>query len=99
MRTRNILGTAVVLALLSGGLAAGAAFATTEYPAEGGTWNYGVTATYVYSNYYLGSRTHKSTACSNAGCAYSGWVSAGSTSYATMSPSTLGGNTAYYNVR
>lgn len=99
MRKRNILGTAAVLALLGGGLSAGAAFATTEYPPEGGTWDYGVTPLYVYSNYYHGTRTHKSTACSNAGCAYSGWVSAGSTSYATMNPSTFGGNEAFYDVR
>ncbi|MGL4340436.1 MAG: lactococcin 972 family bacteriocin [Rhodoglobus sp.] len=99
MGIRRIFGTAAVAAVLGTGLASGAAFATTEYPFEGGTWEYGTTFTHVYSNYFLASRDHKSTACSNAGCAYSGWVGPGSTSYASMFPSTFGGNEAFYDLR
>lgn len=99
MKKRTIIGTISSVALASSLLTAGAAFATTVYPPEGGTWSYGVqpTAT-VYSNYYHGSLTHGSTACNGyPACTRSADRPAGTTSYASRVP-TLWGNTAYYRI-
>jgi hypothetical protein len=82
------------------------ASATTEYP-SGGTWIYGVysggewgTGSTVRSDYYHGSRTHRSTACNgNGACTYQSWKSATVWSYARYAPATYSGNTAYWDVQ
>lgn len=98
----SIVGIVLASALAVGGAAA-AANATTAYPPEGGTWNYGVraggiygTVGEVYSEYYHQSQTHKSTACANGVCTYSGWYGAGSTSVAKRMQQSP--NTAFYDV-
>lgn len=89
------VGVAAGLALGGGGVAN----ATTTYPSEGGTWDYGVDywVMKTWSNYYHPSRVHHSTACSASACTQSGWVPAGYWSNASRL-ATWGGNTAYYNV-
>ncbi len=93
----------VAVALMVGGLGVTAASATTVYPPEGGTWNYGVraggvygTRGEVYSEYKVG-RVHRSKACG-------AWCDGGAIWYspniwsparAMAAPS---GNTAFYNV-
>jgi lactococcin 972 family bacteriocin len=53
-------GVALTAALVLGG--ATAAFATTNYPSQGGTWTYGLSTGLIspYSNYYHGSKCHGS---------------------------------------
>ncbi|MGH1525562.1 lactococcin 972 family bacteriocin [Leifsonia sp. L25] len=92
--TKAVASTAVAGALLVGGATAAQA---TSVSVEGGTWNYGVTGKYTYSDYLHKSRTHKSTAC-GAGCAYASWTSPGAWSKA-QAISAIGGNTAYYDVK
>lgn len=94
-------GALVVGALVLGTAAsAGAITTSTEI---GGTWSYGTcqggacgTGGIVYSYFYHDDQTHKSTACNNIDCAYSGWVASGYTSIAEW-PMTWWGNTAYYD--
>jgi lactococcin 972 family bacteriocin len=102
-KSQKTIFSAVLAAALTVGGATAAANATTAYSPEGGTWNYGVrsggiygTVGEVYSEYYHPSRTHKSTACANGTCSYSGWVSAGTTSVAKRMQQSP--NTAYYDV-
>lgn len=59
MRTKKIIVTAALnVALGLGGAAA--ANAATQYPNEGGTWNYGLAVSRVYSD-YLVNRCHGTT--------------------------------------
>lgn len=92
--TKAIATAAATAALLTVGVTA--ANATTAYP-EGGTWNYGVTGSYTTSDYFHGSRTHKSTAV-GATTAISAWTSPGVWSRA-KAISAIGGNKAYYDVK
>ncbi|MGK9147496.1 lactococcin 972 family bacteriocin [Plantibacter flavus] len=94
MNLRSILLGATVTAVLVLG---GGAAAHAVTPPEGGSWNYGVSGLYTYSNYLHDARVHKATAC-GAGCATTGWVSPGTWANARTA-SALGGNTAYYDVR
>ncbi|SDW06852.1 bacteriocin, lactococcin 972 family [Marininema mesophilum] len=51
-----------------------AAFAKMAYPG-GGTWNYGENSSYVYSNYYHKTKTHKSSVKGPGYYVTSGWKS------------------------
>ncbi len=99
MKKRTIIGAISSVALAASLLTAGAAVATVVNPPEGGTWDYGVTPfTTVWSNYYHGSRTHGSTACTGyPSCTRSADKAPGTWSYASRVP-TLWGNTSYYRV-
>lgn len=92
--TKALATTAVAGALLVGGVTAAQA---TTVSAEGGTWDYGVSGKYTYSNYQHNSRTHKSTAC-GTGCAYAGWANPRVMAKA-QAVSAIGGNTAFYDVK
>ena len=98
MRTlAKVLATAATTAaLLTVGVTAAQAGTTTAYP-EGGTWKYGVTGSYTFSNYLHKTRTHKSTAV-GANTKISPWTSPGVWSNA-QAISALGGNKAYYDVK
>jgi lactococcin 972 family bacteriocin len=102
MKARRKITLALATAGLAASLAVGGAAvakATTVYPPEGGTWDYGVDywVMKTWSNYHHPSRVHHSTACSSSACTYSGWVPAGYWSKAERLAS-WGGNTAYYKV-
>lgn len=80
MKLKKVIASlAVSIAVLGAG--ATSVFATTEY-VGGGTWNYGTNDTTVWSNYYHGSKIHRS---SVIGAYYynSGWKSPGVWSYAS----------------
>ena len=53
---------------------AGSASATTEYPPEGGTWEYGViepaSTVFVYSHYYHPTTLHRSSVRTTSGTLY-----------------------------
>lgn len=60
MRNRNgKIGLTVAIGLLSIGVVASPAFATTEYPG-GGIWNYDATFTKNYSKYFHETKSHGS---------------------------------------
>jgi lactococcin 972 family bacteriocin len=84
-------------AVVAGLLVVGTTSAQAATPPEGGTWNYGVTGKYTYSNYHHSSRIHKATAC-GVGCVTSGWIAPNYWASA-QAISALGGNTAYYDVK
>lgn len=93
----------VAVALMVGGLGVTAASATTVYPAEGGTWTYGVrvggiygTRGEVYSEYKVG-RLHRSKVCGAWCDGGTIWSSANAWSSAVAMAATSG-NTAFYNV-
>jgi lactococcin 972 family bacteriocin len=90
--TKALAAAAATISLFFAGNAAQAVT-----PPEGGTWNYGVTGKYTYSNYLHNSREHKATAC-GVGCDYSGWVQPTKPANA-QTICAPGGNTAFYNVR
>ncbi|SEA32841.1 lactococcin 972 family bacteriocin [Leifsonia sp. 21MFCrub1.1] len=92
--TKVVATAAATIVLLSFGVTT--ANATTAYP-EGGTWNYGVSGSYTTSDYYHGSRTHKSTAV-GATTSITAWTSPGVWARA-KAISALGGNKAYYDVK
>ncbi|MEM5632504.1 lactococcin 972 family bacteriocin [Bacillus toyonensis] len=77
------------------GSGATAAFAATQN--VGGTWNYGTGGGSVWSNYYHGSKVHKS---SVIGQYYysSPWTNPGYTSYASA-PDTAGVDESYWSVK
>ncbi|HAJ53259.1 MAG TPA: lactococcin 972 family bacteriocin [Lactobacillus sp.] len=64
---------------------------------QGGTWNYGVGSTYVWSYYSHNSRTH-SAAVKGAYSASSGWISPGTEARASAQKSYFG-NQSFYNVK
>lgn len=88
--------SSLVLSAAILGSGATAAFAATEY-VGGGTWNYGTGGGSVWSNYYHGSRVHKS---SVIGQYYysSPWTNPGYTSYASA-PDTAGVDESYWSVK
>lgn len=92
--TKTLAATLAAGAMLLSGVSAAQA---TSVSREGGSWNYGVTGKYTYSNYHHSTRTHKATAC-GSGCAYAGWTSPGAWANA-QAISALGGNTAFYDVK
>lgn len=67
----------------------------------GGVWSYGTTISGVkkkaYSNYYHGSKTHKSTASVGTNSNTSGWVKAGNTSYASATGAWRTDTHVYYD--
>lgn len=89
--------TSLVLcgALLGSGVTA--AFASTAY-VGGGKWDYGTGGGKVWSNYYHGSKVHKS---SVQGAYYydSGWKSAGVTSYASATDRAFAVDYSYWDVQ
>ncbi|WP_185276373.1 lactococcin 972 family bacteriocin [Leifsonia shinshuensis] len=93
----KILMKALATVAVTGGLLAGGATAAQAVSVEGGTWNYGVTGKYTYSNYQHNSRDHKATAC-GSGCDYAGWKTPRVEARA-QAISAIGGNTAFYDVR
>lgn len=89
--------------LLGASLAVGgatAAYATTNYPAQGGTWTYGLSAGLIspYSNYWHGSRCHGSTVSTDWASSRSIDVRAGQTSHAQASGNALTHNNYYFRV-
>lgn len=62
--TKKLGSGVAALALVTG--AALPAFAAVEYPG-GGTWSYGTNRTEVYSNYYHGSLSHRSSTINGYG--------------------------------
>lgn len=91
--TKIIATAAATAALLTVGVTA----ASAVTPPEGGTWNYGVTGKYTYSNYLHNTRTHKATAV-GATTAVTAWTSPGVWANA-QALSAVGGNKAYYDVK
>lgn len=78
-------------------VAIGGAVVTSVAAADnvsGGTWWHGVGSTYVYSNFYHGSRAHSSSVRGKY-WSNSGWTAAGVTSKASAEKAILG-NQAYY---
>jgi lactococcin 972 family bacteriocin len=94
--TKVLAITAATAALLAIGVTTAQA-ATTAYPSEGGTWKYGVTGSYITSDYLHNTRTHKSTAV-GVNTVIAAWTSPGVWSKA-KAISALGGNKAYYDVK
>lgn len=97
--TKVIVGASLALGFACAGSTA--ANATVAYP-EGGTWDYGVrwvggSNNQVYSDYHHSKRTHKSTACSTAGCVASGWKPVNVWALSTRGASDWG-NVSYYDV-
>lgn len=99
MNLKKICVTAVLATALAGSGTA-AAYATTNYPVEGGTWTYGLSTGLVnpYSNYWQGSRCHTSSVENDWGHAYSIRTIAGQTSHAETSGNVWTHNNYYYNV-
>lgn len=68
---------------------------------SGGKWNYGISNTYVWSNYYHGSKGHGSTAIGKY-TSFSGYTKRGNWSYASahaVSKWQIGKtNKTYYNL-
>ena len=96
---KGMIGASLVLGSVFG--ATTAANAKLAYP-EGGTWDYGVrwvggSNEQAYSDYHHNKRTHKSTACSTAGCTTSGWKPLNVWALSTR-PASLWGNSFYYDV-
>lgn len=78
--------------------------ATSVFAADvgGGVWDYGtkvvgINEKKVYSNYYHGSKVHKSSCSIGTTTVSSGWVSAGSTSYASATGKWSAETHAYYD--
>lgn len=72
------------------------ALAATVY-AQGGTWNYGVGNTYVWSYYSHNGRTHSASVKGNYSTS-SGWTRPGVTARASATKAWTG-NQSYYNVK
>ncbi len=92
----------VVGGVLSLGLALGggtAALATTVYPAEGGTWNYGVVAgVHLYSDYFNQNQCHGSSTRNDWGLSSSPNVAGGVWSNNSQPTTVNQNNRAYYRV-
>lgn len=94
----NIKRTIAALALtgaLSG--VAGAAVADTQYPADGGQWNYGFTGVDIYSD-YLAYRCHGSSVMNDWGYNSSINVASGYWSNARLGATPWTHNSYYYRV-
>ena len=79
-----------------GALAVAAPALATTVSVGGGTWQYGVTVS-NYSNYYHGSKAHRSSVDNSvAGLVRSGCVSSGQWSYASE-VAAASGNNAYWS--
>ncbi|WP_411977184.1 lactococcin 972 family bacteriocin [Streptomyces decoyicus] len=72
------------------------ALATITYPPEGGTWDHGADATWVWSDYYHGSKCHGSTSVGEY-TRRSPNTPAGQESF-TGVPAKLSGNRSYYRI-
>ena len=81
-----------VLAAVS---AAGTAFAVVQYPPEGGTWDWGVSGSTVWSNYINTTPRHATSTIGQSGLRRSGC--AGANQWARVSDTRASsGNKAYY---
>lgn len=78
-------------------LAAIVPVSATVVSASGGTWNYGVNETVVWSNYYHASKVHKSSVIGYTTHS-SAWTSPKYWSYSSASKSGFT-NKAYYDIR
>jgi len=94
------IGAVVALTAVLMGSGAAAAFATTNYPAEGGTWTYGLSPGLItpYSNYYHPSRCHGSSVYDDWGSASSINTAGGHQSQASTSGTIFTHNRYYYRV-
>lgn len=91
---------ALAAAALTGALcsaAGGAAIAATQYPAEGGQWNYGYNGADIYSDYQV-SRNHGSSVQNDWGYNSSICVASGYWSNASISATPWTHNSYYYRV-
>lgn len=95
MKLKKVV-TSLVLsgAILGSGITA---FASTDY-VGGGKWDYGTGGGKVWSNYYHGTKTHKS---SVDGSSYvsSGWIGKGKTSYASSGDRWYAVDHSYWDVQ
>lgn len=92
------LKSAVITAMIAttlGGMAVPVLAHTVNV--QGGTWNYGVGSTYVWSYYSHGGRVHSSSV-KGAYFASSGWTRPGVQARASAQKA-LWGNQSYYNVK
>ena len=70
MNFRKVMaGIALTGALFA--IGAGSASAATQYPVQGGTWNYGYNGSGVYSDYFNGSICHGSSVYTDWGASVS----------------------------
>lgn len=92
---KTLAGASMAIAVLGGGAAANAA---TQYPAEGGTWTYGLdTWTPTASSKYLVNRCHGSTVKTSYGEVRSVNTASGKWSVAQKTAN-YWGNSYYYRV-
>ena len=98
------LKTRIGVLMLALTLVAGGAISVCAANVGGGVWDYGtkvsgVNEKTVYSNYYHPSKTHKSSVSIGTTAVTSGWVSAGTTSYASAKGSWNAETHAYYSCK
>ncbi len=91
----TLSGGIMAVGLVLGGGAA--AFATTTYPPEGGTWNYGVVAgVHLYSDYFHQTVCHGSSTRNDWGLSSSPDVAGGVWSNNSQPTTSIQNNRAYY---
>lgn len=96
-RTKRSLSVALITVALT--LTGGAAFAATQYPAEGGQWNYGLTAgVHAYSDYYHPSQCHGSSVYNDWGNNRSIDTAGGQWATSALGASPWTHNSYYYRV-
>jgi lactococcin 972 family bacteriocin len=91
-----IASVALTGALLTVG--AGAANAWTQYPVQGGTWNYGYNGTGVYSDYYNAGLCHGSSVYTDWGASISVDTAPGKWANAWHTGNTWTHNSWYYRI-
>ncbi|MGO4586217.1 lactococcin 972 family bacteriocin [Arthrobacter sp. 2RAF6] len=92
---KALAGLALTGALSS---VAGTAVAATQYPVEGGHWNYGFNGVGIYSDYFHGSRCHGSSVWNDWGNNRSIDVSPGQWSNSWLGATPWTNNKYYYRV-
>ena len=98
MKAKKLIATGSLIAAMV--VLPAVAAAATTVTVGGGLWQYGTTSSDVYSNYHHASLYHSSTACNDGvlgDTCDQDVAAAGAWSYALISKSWLGGNTAYWN--
>ncbi|WP_368736519.1 lactococcin 972 family bacteriocin [Paenarthrobacter aurescens] len=94
---RSVAGGILALALSAAGGAA--AVASTVYPNEGGTWNYGVSGgVHLYSDYFNQVRCHASSTQNDWGYSSSGEMAANTWANNSQPTTAFQNNRAYYRV-
>ena len=92
---KTLAAVGLVLALTGSGAAA---YGATQYPNEGGTWNYGLAAgVHAYSDYYVG-KCHGSTVINDWGTSKSIDTAKNKWSQASLRATAFTSNKYYYRV-